>query len=94
LLVKNTGTVNSDEVVQTYIKYPQADRMPLKELKAFKRIHVPSGKEKKVMLSIPVSELKKWDLKKHAWEIAKGNYQVFVGSHSQDERLIYDFRVR
>ena len=32
-----------------------------------------------VTLSIPVSELKKWNMKKHGWEIAKGNYQVFVG---------------
>ena len=94
LLVKNSGTIDGDEVVQAYIKYPQGDRMPLKELKAFKRIHVTSGKEKKVMFSIPVSELKKWDLKKHGWEIAKGNYQVFVGSHSQDERVMYDFKVR
>ena len=94
LLIKNTGTIDADEVVQAYIKYPPGERMPLKELKAFKRIHVPAGKEKTVMLSIPVSELRKWDLKKHGWEIAKGNYQVFVGSHSQDERLTYDFKVR
>ena len=94
LLVKNTGTIDADEVVQAYIKYPQGERMPLKELKAFKRIHVLAGKEKKVVLSIPVSELKKWDLKKHGWEITKGNYQVFVGSHSQDERVTYDFKVR
>ena len=93
LLVKNTGTIDADEVVQAYIKYPQGERMPLKELKAFKRIHVPFGKEKKITLSIPVSDLKKWNMKKHGWEIAKGNYQVFVGGNSKDERLLYDFKV-
>ena len=30
LLVKNTGTIDADEVVQAYIKYPQGERMPLK----------------------------------------------------------------
>jgi beta-glucosidase len=92
--LKNTGTIDADEVVQAYIKYPQGESMPLKELKAFRRVHVLSGKEKKIILSIRVTELQKWDLKKKAWVIAKGNHQVFVGSHSQDVRLTYDFKIR
>ena len=35
--VKNTGSRDGDEVVQVYVEYPQVERMPLKELKAFKR---------------------------------------------------------
>jgi len=34
--VKNTGKFNSYEVIQAYIEYPDIERMPLKELKAFK----------------------------------------------------------
>ncbi len=41
--VKNTGSMDGDEVVQVYVEYPPVDRMPLKELKAFKRVHVKSG---------------------------------------------------
>ena len=40
LKVKNTGKMDGDEVVQAYIEYPQIDRMPLKELKGFKRVSV------------------------------------------------------
>ena len=36
--VKNTGKMDGDEVVQAYIEYPKLERMPVKELKSFKRI--------------------------------------------------------
>ncbi|MDP4226358.1 MAG: glycoside hydrolase family 3 N-terminal domain-containing protein, partial [Bacteroidota bacterium] len=36
--VQNPGYFDGDEVVQAYIAYPQIERMPLKELKAFKRV--------------------------------------------------------
>jgi beta-glucosidase len=52
--IKNTGNFNGDEVVQAYIQYPQINRMPLKELKAFKRISVNKSGEKIVTLKIPV----------------------------------------
>src|ERR1700744_1759815 len=32
LNIKNTGKMNGDDVIQAYIKYPQIDRMPIKEL--------------------------------------------------------------
>jgi beta-glucosidase len=34
--IKNTGAMDGDEVAQVYIKYPNAERMPIKELKSFK----------------------------------------------------------
>jgi beta-glucosidase len=91
LKVKNTGKMDGDEVVQAYIQYPQIARMPVKELKGFKRVNVPKGNEQLVTLNIPVKELQKWDLKTHGWKVYPGNYKLVLGSNSQDEKLSFDF---
>jgi beta-glucosidase len=93
LHVKNTGKMDGDEVVQAYIQYPNIDRMPIKELKSFKRVSVAQGGEKAVTIKIPVFDLQKWDMQKHNWKLYPGIYTVILGSNSQDEKLKYSFAV-
>ena len=85
--VKNTGAMDGDEVVQVYIQYPTIERMPLKELKAFKRVQTIKNNQQTIRFSIPVSELQKWDMKKNKWVLYPGSYSVLVGSSSEDIRL-------
>jgi beta-glucosidase len=92
--VKNTGKVDGDEVVQAYIQYPNIDRMPVKELKGFKRVSVTQGNEQLVTIKIPVSDLQKWDMQKHNWKLYPGEYKLFLGSNSQDEKLKYSFSIK
>lgn len=82
--IKNTGNYDADEVVQVYIQYPSIERMPLKELKAFKRVSLKKGKEEIVNFSIPASELMKWDLATHQWKLYQGNYTVCIGKNSSE----------
>ena len=91
--VENTGAFDGDEVVQAYIQYPTGERMPLKELKAFKRVSVQKNGTKLVSFAIPVSELQKWDLPKRKWKLNKGSYKLILGSHSRDEKLSASFRI-
>lgn len=91
--VKNTGNFNGDEVVQAYIKYPSVERMPYKELKAFKRVTVNKSSANTVTIKIPVKELRKWDLYKRDWQLHKGDYQLVLGSSSADEKLTAPFKV-
>jgi len=91
--VKNTGKFNGDEVVQAYIKYPNIDRMPVKELKSFKRISLEQDKEGTVTLKIPVQDLQKWDLATHKWKLYPGSYKLVLGSNSADEKLVADFKI-
>ena len=79
--------MSGDEVPQVYISYPDLERMPLKELKAFKRIHVAKGGEKTVHFRIPLSELQKWDLAAKEWKLYPGDYTISVGADSQDIKL-------
>ena len=89
LKIKNVGDYDGDEVAQVYIQYPQLQNMPLKELKAFKKVSVDKNDEALVSFSIPLSELKKWDDEKSGWKLYKGNYTINIGSNSADVRLTF-----
>lgn len=87
VVVKNTGKMDGDDVVQAYIQYPPVERMPLKELKGFKRVHILKGGQQVIDFKIPVNELRKWDLQQHTWKLYPGEYSILIGSSSQDIRL-------
>ncbi|SDP71205.1 beta-glucosidase [Mucilaginibacter sp. OK268] len=91
--VKNTGEMNGDEVVQAYVEYPKFERMPIKELKSFKRISLAKDGEGSVTLKIPVRDLQKWDMITHQWKIYPGKYKLVLGSNSADEKASLDFNV-
>ena len=90
----NTGSCNGDEVVQVYIKYPPAERMPIRELKAFKRVYLAKDGSAVLNFTVPVAELQKWDLAAGKWKLYNGNYTVAVGASSQDEKLEAVFSIK
>jgi beta-glucosidase len=91
-IIKNTGNMDADEVVQVYVEYPAIERMPIKELKAFKRVHIRRGTEKIVNFSIAVSDLAKWDINEKKWKVYPGEYRFRIGPNSGDLVLEYSFR--
>ena len=92
--IKNTGNFDGDEVVQAYIEYPNLNRMPVKELKAFKRVTVKKGESGLVKLSIPVTELQKWDVDKHRWKLYPGHYKLCIGPNSGNFLLKGEFAIK
>ena len=92
--VKNSGNYNSDEVVQAYIEYPGIDRMPLKELKAFKKQTINKGESSVFILSIPVADLQKWDIASKKWKLYKGEYTLCIGKNSTEYLLKKSFIVK
>jgi beta-glucosidase len=92
--VTNEGAKDGDEVVQAYIQYPSRDRMPVKELKAFHRVPLPHDHGLDLQMTIPVSELQKWDPAGQKWKLYPGTYKIVLGSHSRDEKLVASFTVR
>ncbi|HLK29464.1 MAG TPA: glycoside hydrolase family 3 N-terminal domain-containing protein [Puia sp.] len=85
--VKNSGSYEGDEVVQIYVRYPDGERMPLKELKAFRRLSIKKNESNIADLKIATNDLRKWDLAKHAWVLYPGTYRIIAGSNSSDEKL-------
>jgi beta-glucosidase len=94
LSIKNTGNYNGGEIVQAYIEYPNLDRMPVKELKAFQKIYLSKDETKEVKLTIPVSELQKWDLKDNNWRLYKGKYSICIGKNANENYLKQDFIIK
>ena len=88
VIVKNTGRRPGDEVVQLYVKHLNSKvARPLKELKAFTRIHLGAQEERVVTLSVPASRLAYWSVQTNGWVVEKDRVEIIVGGSSVDERL-------
>ena len=84
--VKNTGKIDSCEVVQVYLsKRSPSTIRPVKELRGAIKVRLKSGEKKTV--SIPLSELDIYDEGKGAFLIEKGVYDVQIGASATDIRL-------
>ena len=95
VVVKNTGKRDGDEVVQLYVKHLDSTvSRPLKELKAFTRVHLRAGEEKTVKLSLPASRLAYWDAEADRWTIEKNRIELMVGGSSDDVRQKKTIQVR
>ena len=95
LEVKNTGDVDSDEVVQLYVRHPNSEvARPNLALKGFKRIHIPAGESRKVILPLDADELRYWSEADHAFVLEKEEVEVMIGASSDDIRLKGNLEIR
>ena len=85
--MKNTGSVDGDEVVQIYVRTPDSPaslERPIKRLKGFKRVTIPAGQTKTVSISIDCSDLWFWDTKNKKIMFDQGKYIFEIGASSKD----------
>ena len=87
--VKNTGTIDGDEVVQLYVGFENSavDR-PVKQLRGFKRVSVKAGEEKEVTICTPLEKLKWYNPIYREWQLENMEYPIYVGSSAADEDLV------
>jgi beta-glucosidase len=80
--LKNTGPRDGDEVAQAYVRLTVAPvATPVKELKAFSRVHLQAGESRRVELRIKQSDLAIWDASRE-WKVEPGEYVMMVGGSS------------
>ncbi len=86
--VTNSGAMDGDEVVQLYVRdeYASVTR-PVKELKAFRRVHIPAGETVQVAFEITPEMLACWSGKGDVWTVEPGDFTLMVGSSSADKDL-------
>ncbi len=85
--VTNTGKRAGDEVVQLYThQRTSRDKEPVKQLRAFQRVHLTPGRTGTVRLSFPVTDLAHWDVTRNKNVVESGTYDVLAGSSSADVR--------
>jgi beta-glucosidase len=95
LSIKNTGSVEADEVPQVYISAPsdapEGVQFPVRSLVAFDRIHLAPGETKSISLHVDERQLQYWSTKEQKWVMPTGKRTVSVGSSSRDLRVNQEF---
>jgi beta-glucosidase len=82
--VANTGERDGDEVVQLYVRDPQASvTRPVLELKGFVRVEVRAGASKRITFRLPVGQLGFYD-RQLRYVVEPGEIEVMVGTSSQE----------
>ena len=91
--VRNVGDRKGDEVVQLYVRDVAASvTRPVKELKGFKRVHLKPGESRRLVFKMPTQLLAFYG-RDMTPVIEAGDYEVMVGSSSEDIKLRGAFRV-
>ncbi len=82
--VRNTGDRSGAETVQLYIHETTAPvAIPVKQLRGFERVDLQPGETKRVTLTLTLEDLQLLDQDMH-WRVVPGDFQVMVGSSSED----------
>ena len=86
--IKNTGKKAGAEVVQLYVApiAPKVER-PAKELKSFAKVKLQPGKSEKITLTLTHQDFAYFDSDKHDFTVNSGDYEILVGTSSEDIRL-------
>jgi beta-glucosidase len=87
LTVSNNGSRRGTEVVQVYVRAPEARvRRPDRELVGFAKVVLDPGERQTVRIPLAAAAFRYWDVDTHAWRSDPGRYEVLVGTSSRDIR--------
>ena len=91
--VKNTGQVKGDEVVQLYIQDKLSSVTTYEsQLRGFERVSLEPGESKTITFYLEPDDLSLYDRDMN-WVVEPGEFEVRVGSSSQDIRLKKHFTI-
>jgi beta-glucosidase len=89
--IKNTGSVDSDEVPQVYLgapsEIPAGVQFPVRSLAGFDRIHLAAGETKTATLHVAPRQLQYWSTEQGKWITATSKRTLSVGASSRDLRV-------
>ena len=94
LTVENTGNYDGAEVIQIYLSGKNCDVvMPMRELKAYKRVEAALGEKASVTIEVPAEAFCYYDRKMN-YGMHNGDYTVMIATSSVDVRKTFDVKVR
>lgn len=83
--VTNRGDRAGAEVVQVYVGRPgSSDRRPLRELRAFRKVHLDPGASERVEMQLTERDFSTWCSRTDEWRHEPGPATVWVGTSSRD----------
>ena len=91
--VRNTGKRNGSQVIQLYLSYPDHSVCdhPVKELKAFGKIHLEPGEAGEVVMQLDRQAFSFFAPSQNRWIVEDGGYVLRVGTSSGD--IVYEIPV-
>ncbi|HWB53872.1 MAG TPA: glycoside hydrolase family 3 C-terminal domain-containing protein, partial [Tepidisphaeraceae bacterium] len=92
--LKNSGQMAGDEVAQVYLKHRHS-KLPQAKLTlcAFTRDHLGAGSSANVSVNVPADRFRYWNPTKRKYVIDAGEYELLIGSASDDIRLRVPVRI-
>jgi beta-glucosidase len=85
--VTNTGHRRGKEVVQLYVRDPEASvARPVRELKAFAKVDLDPGETTVVEFTLAARDLSWWSTSRGDWVLEGGEFELAVGASSRDLR--------
>lgn len=86
--VKNTGEREGSEAVQLYIKPVNSQKnRPMHELKAFTKVFLKPGEEKRVEMTLDSRDFTYYDMERQELVVEACEYEIEIGASSRDIRL-------
>jgi len=89
--VTNSGSRAGAETAQVYLGLPASTDEPPRRLVGWAKVELKPGESKEVSVTLDLKAtsrpLSSWNINTNDWEIAHGDYQVYVGASSRDIRL-------
>lgn len=86
--LKNTGNLDGAEIVQLYVRdvLCTVDR-PVKELKRFAKVFLKAGETREVKFILDKSDLAFYDVQTKNWIAEPGEFEILIGTSSEDIKL-------
>jgi beta-glucosidase len=92
--ITNTGKVAGAEVAQLYIRDKESSLpRPIKELKGFQKVFLKAGEKGQARFVVTPEHLKYYDDTKKEWVLEPGDFELLIGSSSQDIRVTVPFTI-
>ena len=92
--IKNIGNFDGDEVAQLYIRrINKSTNEPLLQLKNFKKVAIKKRSSKTIALQLTQKDMEYWDENKNGYTVYPGEYEVLIGSASDNIKLRYTITV-
>ena len=92
--VKNTGSRAGTEIAQAHARLPKGSDESFKRLAGWKRVTLAPGESQIVTVALNPRVLQTFNETNNSWNLASGDYDVFVGASSDNTPLTGSFIVR
>ncbi|HZD32544.1 MAG TPA: glycoside hydrolase family 3 C-terminal domain-containing protein [Candidatus Angelobacter sp.] len=92
--VKNTGTRAGTEIAEVYARLPKGADEPFKRLAGWKGVTLAPGESQTVSVALDPRVLQTFNEANDSWNLAPGDYAVFVGPSSDSASLTGSLVIR